>query len=88
MHYSEPAGAAAGERAVVAMGGPKSTGSGSRGDGPNWVVVAGGAIVMAVGIVIGRKQIQCSQQAEQGRSYSRASSKSGSGKPEWEGTDQ
>lgn len=27
-------------------------------DGPNWVVLAGGAIVMAVGIVIGRKQIQ------------------------------
>lgn len=39
-----------GERAL-AMANPKR-------DGPNWVVLAGGAIVMAVGIVIGRKQVQ------------------------------
>ncbi len=36
-------------------------------DGPNWVVLAGGAIVMAVGIVIGRKQIQCQGDREQGQ---------------------
>lgn len=42
------------------MGGPKR-------DGPNWVVIAGGAIVMAVGIVIGRKQIQSSHGEQQSR---------------------
>ncbi|KAG0608541.1 hypothetical protein M758_8G113400 [Ceratodon purpureus] len=39
---------------------------GPKRDGPNWIMIAGGAIVMAVGIVIGRKQIQC--QGEQSRS--------------------
>jgi hypothetical protein len=47
-------------RAQAAMG-PKR-------DGPNWVMIAGGAVVMAVGIVIGRKQIQChGEQSRAGR---------------------
>lgn len=37
----------------------------SKKNGPNWVMIAGSAIVMAVGIVIGRKQVQC--QVEQPR---------------------
>jgi len=31
---------------------------GSRGEGPNWVMLAGGAIVMALSLVLGRKQLQ------------------------------
>lgn len=41
---------------------------GPKRDGPNWVMIAGGAIVMAVGIVIGRKQIQCQRDQFRGRS--------------------